>query len=248
MSVGKVERKLIYKIKKFFRQLRTLRKKWSAFGSCFSNKIVKSPFYGLLSKLFQLGFQNCIIRVHNNIFRTKIFPQKTVSLFIIFGHWSNCSPVSGNFFSAGLSKLHATRLQEMIDWKCILRWINFIQQLRTSRENLSAFGRSFSDKIVKPTIYVLIGRFRGKHFLHFSKPFHDKGWKYFNFPSFFFSGVVNTAIDISRRTGLRKKTNQKLHFCCHFGQLANFSGFLADFFSTGSSKQHATCLQRIFER
>ena len=198
---------------------------------------------------FPTGFSELHYTCSQQHFPNKNFStKKTVSLFIIFEHWSNCSPVSGNFFSAGLSKLHATRLQEMIDWKCILRWINFIQQLRTSSENLSAFGRSFSDKIVKPTIYVLIGRFRGKHFLHFSKPFHDKGWKYFNFPSFFFSGVVNTAIDISRRTGLRKKTNQKLHFFCHFGQLANFSGFLADFFSTGSSKQHATCLQRIFER
>ena len=62
------------------------------------------------SKIFKRGCQNCFIHV-KKIFRTKVFAWKIVIFSIILGRRSNCSRISGNFFRAGFSKLHATCLQ-----------------------------------------------------------------------------------------------------------------------------------------
>ena len=91
--------------------------------------------------------------------------------------------------------------------------------MRTVRLKLSAFGRKFSDKIVKPAFYVSIGTFRGKYFLEFIKTFPNMERKFRLFV-IFFSEFVKTIIYRSRGTVRWKKLFEKGTFSDHFRKMS----------------------------
>ena len=60
--------------------------------------------FGLLSKYFWRGSQNCILRVHRNVLG-KFF---SFFLCVIFGHWAENFRPPVKIFSEVLSKIHST--------------------------------------------------------------------------------------------------------------------------------------------